>query len=187
MTGGSAQLSTRHDSILVVVDMQERLLAAMPDPDREHIVRCNNILLRSAQTLGVPVLGTTQYARGLGAVHANLAPLLPEPIIDKTCFSCAGVPDFAARLTALRRQQVVLCGIEAHVCVLQTALDLLARGKSVFVIEDAVASRSPDHKHNALRRLAQAGVTISNTESLVFEWLRDAGHEHFKALSALIR
>ncbi len=187
MNQGAGLLCVRQESVLMVVDMQERLLAAMPEPERDNALRFSATLVRAAQALDIPVVSTTQYQRGLGSVHASLAPLLPAPAFDKTSFSCAGAPDVMAHLSALRRSQVILCGVETHVCVLQTALELQARGKTVFVVEDAVASRSRDNRRNALRRLARSGVVISNTESVVFEWLRDARHDAFKELSALIR
>lgn len=168
------------DSALVVIDIQERLAAVMPA--REAVVRATGILLEAAARLDVPVLLTEQYPKGLGSTVPEVACKLPggSPRMEKTCFSaCAALP--------LTRPQVVLAGMEAHVCVLQTALELAAAGREVFVVADAVCSRTEANSSNALARLRAAGVTITNTESVVFEWLRDASHEHFRALSKLIR
>jgi len=184
MSTGNAALCDQQKSVLVAVDLQERLLAAMPAMDA--VLQRSALLLHAARLLDVPLLSTTQYARGLGAIHPKLLEAIPAPI-DKTGFSCVRAPEFAAQLEVLRRPQVVLCGVEAHVCILQTAMDLLARGMTLFIVEDAVASRDPLNKRNALCRLRAAGAWITNSESVIFEWLRDARHDHFKALSGLLR
>ncbi len=174
------QLARAADSTLVVIDIQERLAAAMTA--RESVVRATGILLEAAARLNVPVLLSEQYPKGLGPTVAELSGKLPEgtPRIEKTCFSaCAALP--------LTRPQVVLAGMEAHVCVLQTALELAAAGREVFVVADAVCSRNEANYSNALARMRAAGIIITNTESVIFEWLRDAAHEHFRALSKLIR
>jgi nicotinamidase-related amidase len=168
------------DSALAVIDIQERLAAAMPE--REAVVRATGILVEAAARLGIPVLATEQYPKGLGRTVSEVAGKLPAGCapIEKTCFSaCAALP--------LSRPQVVLAGMEAHVCVLQTALELVAAGRTVFVVEDAVCSRSEANRRNALARMHSAGVVVVNSESVIFEWLRDAGHEHFRALSKMIR
>jgi nicotinamidase-related amidase len=175
-----AKLLRAADSALIVIDIQERLAAVMPA--REPVVRAIGILLEAAARLDIPVLVSEQYPKGLGATVAEVARKLPEGAlrIEKTCFSaCAALP--------LIRSQVVLAGMEAHVCVLQTALELAAAGREVFVVGDAVCSRSEANYANALARLQSAGVVVTNTESVIFEWLRDAAHEHFRAISKLVR
>jgi nicotinamidase-related amidase len=175
-----AKLARAADSALVVIDMQERLAAAMPA--RDAVVRATGILLEAAARLHIPVLVTEQYPKGLGPTVAEVAARLPEGVVrvEKTCFSgCAVLP--------LSRPQVVLAGMEAHVCVLQTAMELAAAGREVFVAQDAVCSRAEGNCANALARLSAAGVVITNTESVIFEWLRDAEHAQFRALSKLIR
>lgn len=174
------KLARAGDSTLVVIDMQERLAAAMPA--REAVVRAAGILLEAAARLQVPVMVTEQYPKGLGATVADVAGKIPEGAtrIEKTCFSGAGS-------LALTRPQVVLAGMEAHVCVLQTALELAAAGREVFVAADAVCSRTEANYANALARMQAASVVVTNTESVIFEWLRDAAHEHFRAISRLIR
>ncbi|MFN7996757.1 MAG: isochorismatase family protein [Bryobacteraceae bacterium] len=173
-------LASAADSTLVVIDVQERLAAVMPA--RERVVRATGILLEAAARLHIPVLVTEQYSKGLGATVPELADKLPEGSIriEKTTFSgCAALP--------LTHPQVILAGMEAHVCVLQTAIELAVQGREVFVVADAVCSRTEANYSNALARLREAGVIITNTESVIFEWLRDAGHEQFRALSKLIR
>lgn len=177
------------ESTLVIVDTQTRLAAAMPDAARARVLNNSGVLLQAAALLDIPVLVTEQYPQGLGKTEPAVARHLPAHAkhFEKTCFSCCGAPGFMDALRAFARKQVVLAGMETHVCVLQTALELNDAGKRVFVAEDAVCSRAEAHHHNALARLRQAGVIVSNSESVLFEWLRDASHAHFKQVSALIR
>ncbi len=167
-------------SALVVIDVQEKLAAAMAA--RESVVRAASILLEAATRLEIPVIVTEQYPKGLGHTVPELASRLPAGCkrVEKTSFSACGLLPFI-------RAQVVLTGMEAHVCVLQTALELCAAGREVFVVADAVCSRTEVNYSNALARLEAAGVVITNSESAIFEWLRDASHEHFRALSRMIR
>ena len=173
---------------LLVIDEQARLLAAMADNPRAQLLKNTAILLQAAQTLAVPVIRSEQYPKGLGVTDQSIESQLPADTLklEKTVFSCCGV----AEVAELSHQQVlpqwVLVGIETHVCVLQTALQLKAAGQQVFVVADACCSRQKNQHKNALQRLSQAGVVISNTESLLFEWLRDAKHPAFKELSKLI-
>lgn len=181
----------RHESsVLLIIDVQTRLAAAMPDTDRTRVLRNGGILIEAATQLDIPILQTEQYPRGLGHTEPVLAERLEGKAqrLEKTSFSCCDATGFdAAACADPQRTQWILCGMEAHVCVLQTALELHARGLEVFVVEDAVCSRSAANHLNAMARLRQAGVIISNTESVLFEWLRDASHPQFKALTALIR
>lgn len=180
-------LLTQQNSFIVVIDIQQRLLAAMPQAVGEQVVRATEVLLQAADVLNIPVVATEQYPKGLGATVETLqSHLSPASQIEKTCFSCASADDFMATLRASHRRQVILTGMEAHVCVLQTALALLAQGFQVFVVEDAVCSRSQKNQDNAMQRLRQAGVIITNTESVLFEWLADAKHPEFRKLSKLI-
>jgi len=174
---------------LLIVDVQERLAGAMDATAREGVVRAAGRLAQAAGQLEIPVLVSEQYPRGLGPTVAPLAAQLPASarVLDKTSFSCCGDSGLLDALKSARRPQVVVCGMETHVCVLQTALDLLGAGFTPFVVEDAVCSRDPAHKANALHRLRQAGAVVTNHESVIFEWLRDARHSQFKALSALIK
>lgn len=177
------------DSVLVIIDVQDRLAAAMNPAVRTDVMRNIRILLEAASRLGIPVLATEQYPKGLGPTAAHVAEMLPggTPRFEKTCFSCAGMAAFSSALQESGRMQVILAGMEAHVCVLQSALELRAFRQAVFVVEDACCSRNREHHANAMHRLRAAGVVVTNTESVVFEWLRDARHEHFKAISALVR
>lgn len=176
-------------SQLVVIDIQGRLAAAMAEDTRADVFRNTGILLQAAERLGIPQIATEQYPKGLGHTDPAVAEHFGESLkrVEKTCFACSGEAGFRELLQANQRRQVVLCGMEAHICVLQSAMALRATGYNVFVVEDAVCSRSHDNRRNALERMRAAGVKVTNTESVLFEWLRDAGHEHFRALSALIK
>jgi len=180
-------LSQESLSHLVIIDMQERLAGAMAGEALQSTVRNCGILLQAASLLEVPALYTEQYPKGLGKTLPDLVQWLDDkPRIEKTTFSCCDEPTFCRQLTS-DRPQVVLAGMEAHICILQTALALQAMGRIVFVAEDAVLSRNPSNKANALERLRQAGIIISNTESIVFEWLGKAEGDAFKQISRLVR
>ena len=182
----STLIADKDQSQLVIVDVQTKLAGVMPDAASSVIKNCA-ILLQAADLLGIPKLYTEQYPKGLGNTVPELQTLLDgKKPTEKTVFSCCAEPTFN-RFLSSDRGHVVLAGMEAHICVLQTALDLQAQGKSVFVVEDAIISRHPENKANALNRLRQAGVVITNTESVVLEWLRVAQGDAFKSISKLIR
>jgi nicotinamidase-related amidase len=175
-------------SQLVIIDIQERLVAAMPSKPRQQTLRNAERLVQAAKTLHIPITHTEQYPKGLGTTDKKLRSHLPDTAaVEKTCFSCFAAVDFISALASQQRQQIVLCGMESHVCVLQTAIELQQADYQVFVVEDAVCSRHKQHHQNALARLGQAGIIITNVESVIFEWLRDASHPDFKALSRLLR
>jgi nicotinamidase-related amidase len=174
-------------SLLFVVDIQDRLLPAMADPGLVEAGASR--LMRAARRLGVPLLVSEQYPKGIGPTVPALAALAtPEEIFEKIHFSCAAEPAIQAQLSLMGpRRQAVLCGIEAHVCVLQSALDLAATGWSVTVVEDAVSSRRAADRDAGLRRLAAAGVTVATVEMVMFEWLGRAGTDAFRDLLKLIK
>lgn len=172
---------------LVIVDMQTRLLTAMQQEAMHAVIRNCGVLATAATMLEVPTVISEQYPKGLGNTVPELSALLPNiKPVEKTAFSCLAEPKFSRQLT-IDRPQIVLAGMEAHICVLQTALDLQANAKQVFVAEDAIISRNPANKANALARMRDAGCIISNTESIVFEWLGKAEGDAFKAISKLIK
>lgn len=181
-------LADSHSSVLLIIDIQERLASAMPAGVKDRVIEQVSVLLTASERLSVPVLVTEQYPKGLGHTEQALLDNLPQgtEVIEKTQFSSAKVEAVDQQLKNLGRKQVFLAGMETHICVLQTALDLLKQGYEVFVIEDAVSSRAKGNQFNALQRLRFAGAVITNVESLLFEWLGDAKHPHFKELSKLI-
>jgi nicotinamidase-related amidase len=182
-------LCSAGNSCLLIVDIQSRLTAAMPGKVLERLKKNTTLLLKAANLLQLPVLATQQYPAGLGPMEADIQAVLPKDYrhFDKTCFSCSDADGFMDALAAVGKRQIIITGIEAHICVLQTAVALHAAGYDVFVVGDAVSSRQRENYENAIQRLQLSGVIICNTESVLLEWLRDAKHEHFKAVSALIR
>jgi isochorismate hydrolase len=181
----SGELIARDASRLLIVDVQEKLLPLIPAAERV-VANCGR-LIDGAKVLGVPVFATEQYPKGLGHTARALADRLAPPPA-KLLFSCAEVLEWgtAAEQTD-QRHQIVVAGIEAHVCVLQTVLDLLAAGFQVFVPADAVASRGELDWKIALDRLAGCGATIVTTESVLFEWCERSGTPEFKQISQLIK
>jgi nicotinamidase-related amidase len=180
------RLCDRRHSRLLLIDLQDRLLAAMPGDERAAVERNTGRLVEAARLLDVPVEATLQYPRGLGEVTAPVSALLGagDGRTEKTAFSCCAADDLVSRLTGA---DVIVCGAETHVCVLQTTLELLGAGETVFVVADAVCSRDPMLKANGLARMRAAGAVITNHESVLFEWLRDAADPQFRAVSRLIR
>lgn len=181
------QLLQQSLSQLAIIDMQAKLASAM-SPEALHLTTKNcEILAQVAQLLSVSMIVTEQYPQGLGAtlpsIQQHLAHVHP---VAKTVFSAVGEPKFSRQLHR-DQTQIVLAGMEAHICILQTALSLKQMGKQVFVVEDAIISRNAANKANAIARMRSAGCIIVNTESVVFEWLGNANHPAFKDVSKLIR
>ena len=174
-------------SQFVIIDVQSRLAGVMPTDALQTTVKNCGILAQAATMLDVPIVLTEQYPQGLGHTVPELSALIPavHPV-EKIAFSCVAEPRFNRQLTR-DRSQIILAGMEAHICIVQTALDLIATGKQVFVVEDAVISRNPANKANAIARMREAGCIITNTESVAFEWLGAASGDVFKAISKLIR
>lgn len=169
-------------SCLLVVDFQERLMPAVHQSDQ---VVANGVwLIRIAQRLRVPILASEQYPKGLGHTVAAIRELLPaDAFMEKTHFSCAAELECMRRIDLLGRDQVILVGAEAHVCVLQTALDLKMAGKEVYLVADGVSSRSPRDVDLALVRMRAEGVRVVGREMVAFEWLHQAGTGHFRDIS----
>jgi nicotinamidase-related amidase len=173
------------ESALVVVDVQEKLIPKILDRDR--VVANIRFLVDVAEVLDIQRVATEQYPRGLGSTVAPLAEKFPEPRPEKLAFSCCAIDAFTAELYHAQKKRVVLTGIESHVCVLNTALDLLAESFWVYVPVDAVGSRNQLDHDMALRRLENAGVLLTTTETCVFEWLGGAHHPRFKDVSRMIQ
>ncbi|MBN1589869.1 MAG: isochorismatase family protein [Pirellulales bacterium] len=180
----SPELMSPGSTALLCVDVQEKLIGAIRGADR--IVWNARRLIDGAHVLGVEVAGTEQYPAGLGPTVAELAERL-GPLPDKLTFSCAGCPEIFARLRERNIDSVLVCGIEAHVCVQQTVLDLLADRWRVFVAVDAVGSRFEIDYRTALGRMETAGATLTTTEAALFEWCSSAGTPEFKRISRLVR
>jgi nicotinamidase-related amidase len=175
---------------LLIIDAQERLAAAMPDDVLERTVTNINRLVASAKILEIPIISTEQYPQGLGTTIAAVREQLPEAAAptEKTCFSCCTAAGFERALTEEpKRKQVVLVGMEAHICIVQTASGLQRWGYQVFVAADAICSRHTEKRDNALERMRHSGIQVTNTESIAFEWLGDSQHAHFREVSKLFK
>ena len=185
--GGIAHiiLIRAQDSVLVIIDMQERLVPAMQAPART--IRNTKTLLAAAGEVEVPVIMTEQYPKGLGATVPELAAVPGATVLSKMHFSCMEDDGFAAAFRGLGRRQAVIAGMEAHICVVQTAASLIEDGYEVFVVSDATASRTLESEQACIARLNASGVGIVTTEMVVFEWLGKAGTPAFKKLLPLIK
>lgn len=177
---------TRNRAALVVIDIQERLARAMPQLDEYY--RNVGVLIKAFRRLGAPVVVTQQYTKGLGPTAPEIADALGdfEPI-EKMTFSCAGETKYVEAFRATGADQAVICGMETHVCVQQTALDLLAAGYQVHVAADAVRSRKKQDWAFSLERMRQAGVVVTTAEAIIFEMLVKCGTDEFKDISKLVK
>jgi len=190
------ELADADRSILVVIDLQGKLV------DKVHrsslVLAATHRLLELAQLFDVPVVLTEQYPRGLGATHPDLlarfeALSVPKRRVEKTAFGCYGDAGFEEALAAVRpgvasaSRQLIVAGIEAHVCVMQTVLEARRLGQEVHLCWEAVSGRGAEHRQWALERMRQAGAVVSNLESVAFEWARHKDHAQFKAMSALFK
>lgn len=180
----SPELMQPEETVLVVVDVQEKLLPHISNA--EQVERNVTRLISAAAAAKIPVVCTEQYPKGLGSTVPSLE--LDENLkrIEKLTFSCAGKETFRDEISSLNRRKLVLCGIETHVCVMQTALDLLSDGYSVYLVLDAIGSRFEFDHDVAIRRLEAQGVTVSTTESCLFEWCERAGTDLFREIRKLV-
>src|SRR5262249_866266 len=177
------RLTAPHGALLIV-DVQKKLVDLIPKRD---LVVANAVrLVRAARALGMPIHATEQYPKGLGPTVPELAELIPHRP-DKTAFHCCAVPELVEQLVARGIRHVTLAGIEAHVCVAQTALELMRLNFRVQVPADAVASRHEMDWDFALRRLQHAGAVVSTTEAVLFEWVEGSDHPQFKTISNLVK
>ncbi|SCA54785.1 Nicotinamidase-like amidase [Candidatus Terasakiella magnetica] len=174
------------ESMLLVVDIQQKLAPEMYNG--EAAIEANYKLLQTVQQLGVPYMVTEQYPNGIGKTVEVLSPLInPVHVVEKMSFSSIAEDDIAAAIKEKGRNQVVVTGMETHVCVLQTVLDLIDAGYQVYVVEDCVASRTADNKRLGLERMRQCGAQIVSSEMVMFEWLGRGGTDDFKAILPLIK
>jgi nicotinamidase-related amidase len=174
------------ESVLIVIDMQERLVPAMQAPART--LANTKLLLHAAKENAVPVLLTEQYPQGLGPTVSEISKAAEDaPIISKMHFSSMEDADFAQAFRETGRRQAILVGMEAHICVVQTAASMIEEGFEVFVVSDATASRTLASESASLARLSASGVNIVTTEMVVFEWLGKAGTPAFKRLLPTIK
>jgi nicotinamidase-related amidase len=176
----------RAKAALAVIDIQERLLPSIFESER--VVRNTVRLIKGARVLGIPVLVTEQYKKGLGATtQAVAAEIADFPMMEKIAFSACGAAGFERTLKKKKISDVILCGIEAHVCVSQTCLDLLDNGFRIFVVVDAMSSRTTENHFIAVERMRDAGGVVVSTEMVLFELLEKAGTDEFKQILTLVK
>ncbi len=176
------------NAVVVVVDLQEAF--RQPIHEFDKIVARTAAVLQAAKLLNLPVLVTEQYPQKLGETVTEIKSALPDgvAIVDKTAFSCCGASVFMEQLERLRpRKQVVLCGLETHVCMSQTAHDLLALGYQVHVLEDCTSSRTPANREIGLAKMRRSGALPSSSEMALFELMVESRHEHFRAISKMVK
>lgn len=176
----------RKESLLLIIDVQEKLVRAL---DKDVVVRKTAMLAKAAKVLEIPAIVTQQYSKGLGltvdAVKNNLAPSLE--IFEKIAFSALKENGFLEKLKSYGKKQIVVCGIETHVCVHQTVADLIEEGFDVYVAKDACASRNKYEFKQGIERMQENGAKISCVEIILFEWLRTANNPNFKEIQSLIK
>ncbi|MDI6844410.1 MAG: isochorismatase family protein [Anaerosomatales bacterium] len=186
MSIGGSGLVRREDAVVVVVDVQDRLAAAMPR--RAETVAAVRTLVRGAGELGVPVIATRQYPQGIGEIVPEIAGALSGArVIDKMSFDCMAEPAFVEALRGFGKRQAVLCGMEAHICVTQTALSMAAAGLEPVVVADAVCSRRDFDRDVAFDRLRHHGVEVVTSEQALYEMLGRAGTQEFKRALAIVK
>jgi len=177
----------RTKALVLLVDVQDRLTPAMPPDALARVVKYGRALVGAGRELGLPVLATEQYPKGLGHTIPELREVLPTPPLEKVHFSCGADPAFAAALEATGRRQVIVAGMETHVCVFQTVRDLVAMGYEVHVCADAVSSRTEEHRRTGLELCREAGATITTAETAIFDLLHRAGTDEFRKVAPLVR
>jgi nicotinamidase-related amidase len=174
------------NAVLVIIDIQEKLARIMNDLERT--VKNMQTLIRGIQVFNIPIVVTEQYPHGLGPTIPEIAELLPEiKPIPKVHFSCCDNEDFTRALKATGRKQVLLSGIECHVCVYQTAIDLLKANYEVYAVSDTITTRIPENKPIGLNLMSSSGAVITSSETVLFELLKIAKGEQFKAISQIVR
>jgi nicotinamidase-related amidase len=175
------------NSALVIIDVQEKLCRAMDEKVLRHLVANAGILMDAAAELKIPTIVTEQYVKGLGETLPELKERSAAPAFEKMTFSCCGDAAFIEKMKSLGKKQVIIAGMECHVCVLQTVIELLDAGFIVHLVRDAVMSRRKDNWFVGLEAARDAGAVITSTEAALFQLLKVAGTEEFKKLSKLVR
>jgi nicotinamidase-related amidase len=175
------------NAVLVVIDIQERLVPAMPQEVYLRLRDTVGMLVNGADLLGVPVVTTEQYPKGIGHTVPELAAACKNTVIEKVSFGCCGEPNFLAVLKEIGRSQVIITGMEAHVCVYQTVLGLLEDGYHVHLVRDAICSRNKTDYLVGVANSAQAGAVVTTAETVLFQMLQKSTHEQFRAVSKLVK
>jgi nicotinamidase-related amidase len=175
-----------NNTVLLIIDVQEKLVRVMHEKDA--LISSLQKLIKAMSVLEVPVIITEQYPQGLGPTVPEIATLLPDVSpIPKTSFSCWSDDNFTNKLRSLHRRQVLVSGIEGHVCVYQTVCDLASNGFAAYVVTDTITSRTPENRHLAFEMMKQVGARLTGTEAVLFELLKAAGGDKFKKISQIVK
>ncbi len=174
-------------AVLVVIDIQERLVTAMPQDVYQRMRETVAMLINGAGLLGIPVVTTEQYPQGIGHTVPQLAEACKGTVVEKVSFGCCGEPNFMAALKKLGRTQVILTGMETHVCVYQTVIGLLEDGYHVHLVRDAICSRSKTDFQAGVAMASQAGAVVTTAETVLFQMMQKSTHAQFRAVSKLIK
>jgi len=176
----------KKDSLLLIIDLQEKLVKAL---DKDVVVNRTATLVKAAKILEIPTIVTQQYSKGLGLTVEQVKQNLPlnAPIVEKSAFSAVKENGFMDILKSFDKKQIVICGIETHVCVHQTVADLITEGFDVYVVKDACASRKKYEFKQGIERMKENGAKISCLEIILFEWLKSAKNPNFKDIQALVK
>lgn len=188
-----ASIADRQTAALVVVDLQDRLAAAMPEKAR--VFEATALLVRAATIVGLPIIVTRQYPRGLGDLSPEVSALIAEAQssgadvvqVDKVTFDCFGADEFGSAIADMGRNQLIIAGMESHICICQTALAAVRKGFSVHVVADACCSRNSANHDAALTRIARSGAVVTTSESVAYEVVGAAGTDEFKLLLAAVK
>ncbi len=177
------------DSLLLVIDIQEKLTNMLEEDVRAQIVEKSQKLVAAAKTMGIDIAVTEQYPKGLGQTIQGIKDILGENYrpYEKTAFNALYESDILSKMKSHNKRQVVICGIESHICVLQTACALMEEGYEVYIAKDICASRKKSEFKCAMELLRQEGAKICSLEIILFEWLKGAKHPNFKEVQALIK
>jgi nicotinamidase-related amidase len=174
-------------AVLVVIDIQERLVPAMPQKVYKRLRDTVSMLVQAAKLLGVPVVTTEQYPKGIGHTVAELANACSDKVVEKVSFGCCGEPNFLEAIKETGRSQVIVTGMEAHVCVYQTVLGMLEDGYHVHLLSDAICSRNKTDYLSGVANAKQAGAVVTTAETVLFQMLKESTHAQFKAISKLVK
>ena len=177
----------QHNSILTVIDMQEKLIKASYESD--IIAEKAKKITKAASILSIPTIITEQYPKGLGQTHEEIKRAVSNKAVylEKTSFSAVREESFQSIIKQLPQKQIILCGIETHICVLQTAIELMQKGYEVYILKDCCSSRTQEEKDIGLELLKQYGIKIVSVEIVIFEWLKSSKHTNFKEIQSLIK
>jgi isochorismate hydrolase len=173
------------DAIFIMIDIQEKFMSVIHD--LQTVIDNSNRLINTGRILDIPLIVTEQYPKGLGKTIGDMQLSETQKVIEKLAFDCFGCEEFVKEIDSLHRKNLIIFGIEAHVCVLQTCISAICKGYEVHVISDAISSRTENNKRLALNRMAQSGIFIASTEMIIFQLTKCAGTEQFRQISKLVK